>query len=154
MVALVKLSEHFNLSEFEDSATAKKHGIKNHAPVEMYGRLITLCENVLEPVREHFGKPVKITSGYRCMKLNSLIGSKDDSQHVMCEAADIVIAGVEPLEIARFIHTHLSYDQCIQEHNRWVHVSYTMRRANREETLTAYEDNEGKTKYYYGLEGG
>ena len=150
----MKLTEHFALSEFEESAIAAEHGIKNHAPVELYNRLITLCEKVLEPVREHFGRPVTITSGYRGLTLNRLIGSHDDSQHVLCEAADIVIAGVEPIDIAQFIHTHLSYDQCIEEHGRWVHVSYTERRANREESLTAYKDSEGKTKYRYGLNGG
>lgn len=147
----MKLSKHFTLSEFERSGKAKEIGVKNKAPVELYSRLSTLCEKVLEPVREHFGRPVRITSGFRCLQLNRAIGSRDTSQHTLCEAADIVIDGIEPLEIAKFIHLHLSFDQCIEENGRWVHVSYTKRRPNREQTLTADQDDNGNTTYRYGL---
>ena len=61
-----RLTKNFTLEEFERSDTAKRLGIDNHVPQFAVERLRTLCEKVLQPVRDHFGVPIIITSGYRC----------------------------------------------------------------------------------------
>ena len=91
----MKLSPHFSLSEFESSATATAKGIDNtlkHSDVD-HSRIIdnlrSLCLEVLEPLRRHLDRPVVISSGYRCKKLNQLVGGVRTSQHMTGEAADI-----------------------------------------------------------------
>lgn len=134
----MKLSLHFDLSEMTDSATAKAKGIENvPGPAELLclGRL---CRYVLETIRDHFGKPMTITSGFRCAELEKEISGvmdKDYSQHMQGLAADFVIAGVPCREIFKWIidpKNGVPYDQCILEKNaagsEWIHISYGIRR--------------------------
>ena len=86
----MKLTEHFSLSEFERSATADRLHIDNTIPEELIPNLKNLCVQVLEPLREHFGTPVVISSGYRCPALNRAVGGASNSQHLTGEAADII----------------------------------------------------------------
>ena len=98
---------------------------------------------MLQPVRDHFGKPVTVNSGYRCPKLNKAIGSSSKSQHTKGLAADIEIPGVSNKHLAEYIESKLPFDQLILEfyngvdpNSGWVHVSYVDDDKNRKQTLT------------------
>ena len=154
----MKLTANFALSELERSATADRKGINNccHSD-EVRENLKALCENVLQPVREHFGKPVNINSGYRSPALNKATkGASKTSQHSKGEAADIEIAGVSNHHLAEYIRLNLHFDQLILENHTkgdpssgWVHVSYCQHKA-RKQVLTAIFKN-GKPTYHKGL---
>jgi len=140
----MKLSENFSLQELIKSQTALRKGINNKpASPDIVVNLQTLCEKVLQPVRDHFGKPVTVNSGYRCPKLNKAIGSSSKSQHTKGLAADIEIPGVSNKELAEYIESNLPFDQLILEFyngvdpsSGWVHVSYVDDTSNRKQTLT------------------
>lgn len=138
----MKLSEHFELSEFTHSPKATAHGIDNRLNdsdsehIRIIANLRTLCLEVLEPLRCHLNYPVIISSGYRCRKLNQLVGGVRNSQHMTGEAADIHIPDlVEGREWMAWIVDNLVFDQCIMEHRKnkdgsvthWIHVSYSSR---------------------------
>ena len=135
------LSPHFALGEFLRSGTAIKYGIDNTPQDPMVIiRLMTLCEQVLEPLRLECGI-ITITSGYRCPRLNLAVHGAPASQHTLGEAADIFIPSEEILKkYVAFIEAHCHYDQLILEprdakQHRWLHVSYTLRRSNRQQKL-------------------
>jgi hypothetical protein len=140
----LKLSENFSLPELLKSQTALRKGIDNKpANGDIITNLQILCEKVLQPVRNHFAKPVVINSGYRCPKLNKAVGSSSKSQHTKGEAADIEIPGVSNKELAEYIEENLPFDQLILEFyngvdpsSGWVHVSYVGDADNRKQTLT------------------
>lgn len=123
------LSRNFTLSEFTHSATAMERGICNEPPIEAISNLQNLCQEVLQPLREHYGKAIHISSGYRCKELNSLVGGVENSQHLKGEAADLVLPSLATgLEWCNWVKTHLkNYDQLILERNEegkfWIHVS-------------------------------
>ena len=96
----MKLSENFSLAEMTKSQTATRKGIRNEPSTEHIENLIHLAETVLQPVREHFGKPVAISSGYRSPELCEAIGSSAKSQHAKGEAADFEIHGVDNMQLA------------------------------------------------------
>lgn len=138
----MRLSEHFTLAEFTKSQTADRHGIDNTPDDAQIERLKILCENVLEPVREHFGKSFSPSSGFRSEELCLKIGSKTTSQHAKGEAVDFEIPGVDNKELAMWIADNLDFDQLILEFYKpedpssgWVHVSYKGE-GNRNEVLT------------------
>ena len=85
----IQLSEHFSLSEFTKSITAERLGIDNKPGYEQVLAMRNLCREVLEPLRQHYGQPIRITSGYRCEELNSAVGGVRRSQHMLGEAADL-----------------------------------------------------------------
>jgi len=128
----MKLSEHFTLEEFEYSSTAIAYGINNRCPSTLIPNLCNLCEQVLEPLRRHFETPVIISSGYRCTKLNNLVGGARNSHHLTGRAADIILPltlNLHPSTLAKWYHW--LYDNC-QCHEliwekkgktRWIHVS-------------------------------
>lgn len=136
----MKLTDHFSLDEFISSDTARRLQIDNQPPEHVVERMTALARHVLEPVRIHFKRPVFITSGYRSAELNQAIGGSNMSQHMMGEAADIVIPGIDPEDIAKYIWNDLDFDQLILEYSpegkKWVHVSYTHRHPLRLEVLT------------------
>lgn len=126
----MKLTEHFDLKEFVRSATATAHGIDNTPPESVVANLTNLCEKVLEPLRQWYGKPIVIGSGYRCPKVNKLVGGVANSQHMTGEAADLHLPDNEiGKQWFEYIRTHLPYDQLILERNTvnssrfWIHVS-------------------------------
>lgn len=156
----MKLSEHFNLSEFTKSDYAIRNNIGNTPSEDIVGKLKELCLKVLEPVRHLLGKPVKVNSGYRGSALNKAIGGSESSQHCKGEAADIEILGQDNRELAIWIKNNCDFDQLILEfydpkekdpNSGWVHVSYVSCQKNRHSILTAYKDAEGKTKYKEGI---
>ncbi len=148
----MKLSENFSLSELTKSQTAERKGINNTPSPTHQENLKSLCEMVLQPVRDHFGQVVSVSSGYRSPELCAAIGSKSTSQHAKGEAADFEIFGVSNKELADYIHENLDYDQLILEYwkkedpnSGWVHCSYTNGN-NRKQYLRAYKED-GKTQY-------
>ena len=148
----MKLSNNFSLNELIRSQTAERKGIDNTPSAEHQENLKSLCTNVLQPIRDHFGKVVTVSSGYRSPELCIAIGSKTTSQHAKGEAADFEIFGVSNKVLADWIHNNINYDQLILEfwspedpNKGWIHCSYS-RDNNRKQYLRAYK-NEGKTKY-------
>ena len=147
----MNLSRNFTLSELIKSDTAIRKGINNNPNAEQIEKLKALCENILQPVRDHFGR-VKITSGFRSSELCVAIGSSVNSQHAKAEAADFECPGVDNAELADWIHRELPYDQLILEfytpgepNSGWIHCSWISDQP-RASYLWAYK-SEGKTKY-------
>ena len=148
----MKLTANFSLKELTASQTAERKGIDNTPSTEHQENLKKLCENVLQPIRDHFEQVVSVSSGYRSPVLCAAIGSKSTSQHARGEAADFEIFGVSNKELADWIHYNTNYDQLILEYwnesdpnSGWVHCSYSESN-NRRQYLRAYKEN-GKTKY-------
>ena len=147
----MELSRNFTLTELTKSDTAIRKGINNNPNAEQIEKLKSLCENILQPVRDHFGR-VKVTSGFRSPELCAAIGSSVNSQHAKAEAADFECIGVDNAELADWIHRELPYDQLILEfytpgepNSGWIHCSYVPE-GGRKQFLHAYK-SEGKTKY-------
>ncbi len=143
MTSSTHLSPHFTLEELCKSQIALRHGIDNETEdVDTITRLEALCQNVLEPVREDCKIPIIPGSGFRCLELNRLLKSDDDSQHVQGEAVDFEVFGFTNLNVAHFIKSHLHFDQLILEYytegvpnSGWVHCSYATAEENRYEVL-------------------
>ena len=147
----MELSRNFTLSELIKSDTAIRKGINNNPNAEQIEKLKALCENILQPVRDHFGR-VKVTSGFRSVELCEAIGSSSRSQHAKAEAADFECVGVDNAELADWIKRELPYDQLILEYytpgepnSGWIHCSYT-EGMPRKQFLHAFRED-GKTKY-------
>ena len=141
----MNLSKHFTLEEFCHSQTASRLGIDNTPNDSQIQSMVDLCNNVLEVVRVHFDKPVVIDSGFRCPQLNVAIpNSSTTSQHCIGEAADIIIPGVQLIDVFNYIKDNLDFDQVIFELT-WVHVSFRSV-GNRKQALQATFEN-GKVHY-------
>ena len=147
----MNLSRNFTLSELTKSDTAIRKGINNNPNAEQIEKLKTLCEKILQPVRDHFGR-VKVTSGFRSVELCQAIGSSVNSQHAKAEACDFEVIGVDNAELADWIHRELEWDQLILEfytpgepNSGWIHCSVT-EGMPRKSFLHAFRA-EGKTKY-------
>lgn len=118
--------KYFTISELIYSDTAKRQGINNTPSQEIEKKLSSLIVNCLDPIREIYGKPIRVTSGYRCEMLNTAVGGAKNSQHKKGEAADLVPASGGSLsELYRAIIKFGKYDQLIFENRSWAHVSYT-----------------------------
>lgn len=126
----MQISKNFSWSEFEKSDTAKKYGILNIVSTfEVRDNIIALVENVLQPLRDAWGKPLTINSGYRCPKLNEKVGGVPTSQHVKGQAADVGCD--DPLKLARLVRDlGLEYDQ-MGVYASFVHLSYKTDGKNR-----------------------
>ncbi len=147
----MELSRNFSLQELIKSDTAIRKGINNNPNSGQIEKLKALCENILQPVRDHFGR-VKVTSGFRSEDLCLAIGSSRNSQHAKAEACDFECIGVDNAEVADWIKKNLQTDQLILEYytpgepnSGWIHCSYTTDKP-RKQFLWAYK-SEGKTKY-------
>jgi len=152
---MVTLSKNFTLTEYTKSQTALRLGIDNTPNDDHLASAKLLFENVVQPVRDHFG-PTVINSGYRGPELNAAIGGAATSQHCRGEAVDIECPGVPNHEVAEWIQNNLDFDQLILEFytlgipdSGWVHVSY-IPEGNRKQSLTAVKQD-GKTVYLQGL---
>ena len=152
----MQLSKNFSLNELTKSDTALRHDMDNTPPPEAIECLRALCDNVLQPVRDHFGKSVRVNSGYRHPDVNAKVGGSKTSDHCKGMAADIEIAGVPNHELAQWIADNLEYRQIILEFytrgvpdSGWVHVSYNPD-DNKKQLLTATKVD-GKTTYLSGL---
>ena len=152
----MKLSKNFSLNEFTKSQTALRLGIDNNPTLQQLNSMKTLCRNVIQPVRDHFGITT-VNSGFRCIPLNTRIGGSKTSQHCLGEAGDIEVPGVANYIVAKWIEDNLDYDQLILEFyttgipdSGWVHVSYRCPEGNRNRSMTAAREH-GKTIYRLGL---
>lgn len=158
-----RLSNNFTLEEMLVSSTAKKYGIDNTPNSAIKANLTILCNKLLQPIRDKYGKQIVVTSGYRCQALNARVGGSATSQHTRGMAADIndysgYKSGGESRYIANaelfdLIYKLGGYDQLINEfpdaqgRPQWVHVSYNpMLKKQRGQALVAKKVN-GKTIY-------
>lgn len=134
--------KHFNLSEFFQSSTAAKNGIKNEPSPDEKATIVRninlLVDNVLDPVRDMVNAPIIITSGYRCPQVNRLVGGVDNSQHMSGCAADFHVMGSTVLmmwQVFLSIYDTMDFDQLIYYPNKnIIHVSY-MENGNRHEAF-------------------
>jgi len=153
----MNLSANFSLKELTKSDTATRLGIDNTPDDEAIDNLKTLCDKVLQPVRDHFGKSVTVNSAYRSPESNAAVGGSKTSDHCKGQAADIEIEGIPNPELAQWIMDNLDYTQLIlefytqgQPNSGWVHVSYDPNNLKKQE-LTAVKVA-GKTQYLNGLQ--
>ena len=148
-----KLSKYTTLQEVIKSNTASVLQIQNIPNDEQIRNLKLLCIEVFDKVREHFGKPIGIISGFRSVELNQRIGGSKNSQHMEGKAIDIdgdLLGGVSNKQIFEYIKNNCTFDQLIWEFGSenapdWVHVSYN-KGVNRQQILRAIKSN-GKTLY-------
>jgi hypothetical protein len=149
----MQLSTNLSLAEVTRSETAKRRGISNMPTAEHIENFKKLAINIFQPIREHFGKPIIISSGYRSAELNKAIGGSLSSQHSSGEAIDIDMDGTDITnkQIFDYIKENLTFDQMIAEFPKqgnpdWVHVSFAANRSQRKQILVAKKVN-GKTTY-------
>ena len=151
-----KLSPNFTLSEMVKSETAVRRGLNNTPGQTEVDNLRTLAENVLQKVREHYKKGVKVNSGFRHPEVNAAVGGSRTSDHCKGQAADIEIPGVANADLAEWISKNCEFTQLILEFytpgipdSGWVHVSYDPKNLKKQ-VMTAMKEN-GKTVYKSGL---
>jgi hypothetical protein len=152
----MQLTSNFSLAELVKSETALRHDMDNTPGETEIENLKQLCEQVLQPVRNHFKTGVKVNSGFRHPEVNAKVGGSKTSDHCKGQAADIEIPGIPNADLAIWIMDNLQYTQLILEFytpgipdSGWVHVSYDP--ANlKKQNLTAVK-KDGKTVYLPGL---
>jgi len=152
----MQLTNNFSLAEMVKSDTALRHDMDNTPGEAEIANLKTLCEKVLQPVRDHYGVGVKVNSGYRSPDVNSKVGGSRTSDHCRGQASDIEIPGVPNADLAVWIMENLDYTQLILEFytpgvpdSGWVHVSYDP--ANLKKQVLTATKKDGKTVYLPGL---
>jgi len=154
----MQLSQNFTLAEFVRSETADRFRLDNTQVItEHLDNLKALCTQVLQPLRDAIGSPLRINSGFRSAEVNDRLGGARGSQHLYGEAADIECLAVDNLQLAhRIVELGLPFDQLILEFYKhpdprsgWVHVSHS-RKINRGQVLTAARAN-GKNYFVKGL---
>lgn len=151
---MIWTSKYFTLEEMVASATAKRKGISNKPTEGVAINLQRLVKNVLDPLREAYGRPIIVTSGYRSPRLNAAVGGAPRSQHCLGEAADIRTVSDRPEDNKKLrdllIHLNLPFDQVIDEYEcDWIHVSHKAA-GNRGQLLSAKRVG-GKTIYTAGI---
>lgn len=146
----MNITEHFTLEELTRTDV---RGVINTPPELAIARLTAVAENILEPVRMHFTAPVVVHSGYRSPLVNDRVGGSKTSQHVLGEACDFHVIGIDFFSVARFIAASLDFDQLILEFcdpsgfgRGWVHCSYVAYKPNRKR-ITVAASVGGITKY-------
>jgi hypothetical protein len=144
----LRLSENFTLEEFLVSQTAARNDIDMTPSEGIIANLTDYCQHLLQPLRDETG-PIFISSGYRPIVLNTLIGGSDTSAHVHGKAADFRVLGLSPYETCiKIMEMELPYDQVIHEFGRWTHMGAADEPRNEE--LTAYKDGI-QTRYKFGI---
>ena len=150
----IMLSPHFSLHELTNSATAKRYGINNTPGEAQTANLVLLCQKVLEPIRTKYGKPIVVSSGFRCAALNKKVGGASTSQHVTGQAADIhSVSDTLADNLALYnliVKSGIVFDQLIYEYGNssgpdWIHISFNGK-GNRRQKLKASKVN-SKTVY-------
>ena len=129
--------KHFTIAELCRSTTADRLGINNKCKLEHIDNLTALVNNVLDPLRDWYGKPLTVSSGYRCAALNKAVKGASNSQHMSGQAADIDTGDRQQNKLLfDYIQKNLPFDQLIDESNfSWVHVSYRADGKNRNQVL-------------------
>lgn len=146
----MQLTENFNLLELTSSETATRKGIDNTPGADEIHNLRYLLNEVMQPLRSWYGKPINITSGYRSPKLNKAIGGSTTSDHCRGQAIDFTVPKEDYKKVFEYIRTKLQFDQLIWEFGNddapnWIHVSYRVS-GNRRQVLKAVKGTFG-TKY-------
>jgi len=148
-----RISEHISYKESIKSNTATRLNINNTPDGYQVSNMVGVAHNVFEPLREYVGGPIKITSMFRCEKLNSVLGGSSRSQHCEGRAMDLddTFGHKTNAEMYEFIKNNLNFDQLIWEFGDeinpdWIHVSYISEDENRKRCLIADKVN-GKTLY-------
>ena len=134
------MGKYFTMGEMMRSQTADARGINNKCTIEQANNIKKLIENVLDPLREAYGKPIRVTSGFRSAELNKAVGGSKTSDHMNGCAADIVGTPATKEENEKLFYLvqslGLSYDQLINEKGfSWVHVSFRTKGTNRNQIL-------------------
>lgn len=127
--------KYFTIDELTRSSEAKRRGIDNTPPQSATANLKALVENILDPLREMWGKPIKVNSGYRCPKLNAAVGGSSQSSHMSGCAADITTGtqktNGELLEL--LMGSGLPYTKVIDEQQcSWIHITFIKGKPRRE----------------------
>lgn len=126
----MKISDNFDLEEFVNSPTAQKYNIDNTPDEQVKNNIIQLVTNILQPIREEWGKPLMVNSGYRCQALNNKVGGSKTSQHLTGDAADITTGNAS--DNKKLFHiivdmcqqNKVTYGQLIDEYGyKWLHIS-------------------------------
>lgn len=151
----MKISDHISFKEAVRSNTATRKGIENTPPQEIIEKMKITAKNVFEPVRNHFGIPIRVNSFYRSVRLNQAIGGSPWSQHCKGEAIDIddTIGGLTNKQMFNFIKSNVDFDQLIWEFGTnqnpaWIHVSYKSPEKNRKIILRAITNPKTKRAKY------
>ena len=137
----MKISEHLTLAELTTSQTAERKKIDNTPSKEVIENLTYTALNVFEPIRKHFNTPIRVSSGYRSVKLNKAIGGAATSQHCLGQALDLQGTGsVSNADIYNFVKKTMVFDQLIWEFGTdlepsWVHVSIKKEGKNRKQII-------------------
>jgi len=150
----MQLSKNLSLGEVTKSTTAIRLGISNMPNEVELNALKAIATEIFQPIREHFGKPIFVSSGFRSENLNRAIGGSSQSQHCKGQALDLDMDGRDGptnREVFDYIRKNLDFDQLIWEFGddfnpNWVHVSYD-KSGNRKNILVAYKDKDGYTRY-------
>jgi len=153
----MKLSKNLTLKEAVKSNTATRLGIDNTPSQWEINNLTAIADHIFQPIRDHFGVPIGVSSGFRCRDLNKAIGGSKYSQHMIGEALDIdadIYGKVTNADIFNYIKKNLEWDQMIwefgnDEEPNWVHVSYKEGGVNRKQIRKAMRDSKG---VYYTTE--
>ena len=123
--------KYFSINELTSSATALREGIDNRPSKCAYHLLHVLVDQLLDPIREAWGEPIVVSSGYRCKQLNALVGGVKNSHHILGCAADIIAGNrADHRKLFKMIQKmqqegRIKFTQLILEGNgRWIHVSY------------------------------
>jgi len=149
------LSKNLSLAEVTKSVTASRLGIKNKPDVWEVENLRAVAEHIFQPLRDSFGCPIFVSSGFRSEALNKAIGGSKRSQHIQGRALDLdadVFGVCSNADIFRYILNNLTFDQLIwefgdEDNPDWVHVSFVRDGLNRGRCLRACRDDKGKTYY-------
>jgi len=145
----MQLSANFTLDEFLFSQTATRLGIDMTPTADVTQNLTALVESVLQPLRDVLDVPIRVTSGFRPLALNTAINGSKTSAHIKGMAADIVVPGMTPWAVAEVLSDmDLIFDQQILEFSSWVHIGISHQ--PRYERLTAYRDK-GRVLYQPGF---
>lgn len=130
------MSDYFTLAEFTRSSTAAKYGICNDPSDNVVTNLQYGCTKILDPLRQSYGKPIVISSGFRCKQLNNLVGGVPNSWHQDGNAVDIHVQNeTEAKKIFAILKLNLYVDTCLFEHAtsgaQWLHVQWNALKAPR-----------------------
>ena len=125
------MAKYFTLSELTGSDTARARGIDNTPPPTIAAKLSALANKLLDPIREMWGAPIRVNSGFRCPQLNTAVGGAAGSQHTKGEAADITAGTTADnkklfdMIVSAAERGEMEFDQLIDESGyTWIHISY------------------------------
>lgn len=116
---------NFSISELIKSDAAIKNNINNMPDLKALDNLLNLIFYCLQPLRDKIGKPIIISSGYRCAQVNRIVGGASNSQHLSGKAADFIVPNASINSVIDFIKkSGIEYDQLINEYDKWIHISF------------------------------